>query len=52
MMNAYSRPTAGEAYQEGDFLVRFHGCTKTGEKSCQQEAIRYNEQWRKAFAAA
>lgn len=52
MMNAYSRPTQGEVYQDGDFVVRFAGCTKTGEKSCQQEAIRFSDQWRKAFEAA
>lgn len=38
-------------YEAGDFVVRFDGCTKTGETSCQQEAMRY-EQWREAFAAA
>ncbi|SPO03409.1 related to alpha-1,2-galactosyltransferase [Cephalotrichum gorgonifer] len=51
-MNSYSDSTLGEAYAEGDFVVRFPGCTGTGEKSCQQEASRYNERWRKAFASA
>lgn len=50
-INAYSHSERGEAYEAGDFVVRFDGCTKTGETSCQQEAMRYG-QWREAFAAA
>ena len=52
MLNSYSHPDHGEEYQEGDFVVRFSGCTKTGEGSCQQEAIRFDERWRKAFGLA
>ena len=51
-INSYSYPTRGEEYQEGDFVVRFNGCTKSGDKSCQQEALRYKDQWRKAFGIA
>jgi mannan polymerase II complex MNN11 subunit len=51
-INSYSQQAAGQAYVDGDFVVRFPGCEKTGAKSCQQEADRYAQRWREAFASA
>jgi mannan polymerase II complex MNN11 subunit len=51
-LNSYSRETLGQKYTDGDFVVRFAECTKTGDTSCQQEAGRYNELRLHAFASA
>ncbi|GAO19099.1 uncharacterized protein UV8b_07263 [Ustilaginoidea virens] len=46
---SYSRPTSGEEFQEGDFVVMFAGCSKTGQQSCQTESARYWGKMKKAF---
>ncbi|KHN97739.1 alpha-1,2-galactosyltransferase-like protein [Metarhizium album ARSEF 1941] len=46
---SYSQSDAGERYQEGDFVVLFHGCTNTGEQSCQTESSPYWEKLKKAM---
>ncbi|CAI4217311.1 unnamed protein product [Parascedosporium putredinis] len=51
-LNSYSRATLGAKYSTGDFVVRFAGCTKMGNTACHQEAGRYNELRRNAFANA
>jgi hypothetical protein len=41
----------GEAYEPGDFLVRFAGCMKVGLEACESDAARFTEQWRTAMGA-
>ncbi|TEA19568.1 putative alpha-1,2-galactosyltransferase [Colletotrichum sidae] len=50
--NSYNRYDKGDIFQEGDFVVRAAGCTKAGERSCEQELAEYNTKWRAAFKAA
>ncbi|KAF6816823.1 alpha-mannosyltransferase [Colletotrichum sojae] len=47
--NSYNRYDKGEMFQEGDFVVRAAGCTKSGERACEQELETYRTKWRAAF---
>ncbi|KAK9436646.1 alpha-1,2-galactosyltransferase-like protein [Metarhizium brunneum] len=49
---SYSKSTIGEQYQEGDFVVLFPDCTKTGDRSCQTVSSHYWEKMKKAFGIA
>lgn len=49
-LSAYTRTDLGEAYQDGDFVVMFAGCTKTGFQSCETDSSHYYEQWKAKFA--
>ncbi|OAQ71032.1 alpha-1,2-galactosyltransferase-like protein [Pochonia chlamydosporia 170] len=49
---SYSQSTVGEQYQDGDFVVLFAGCTKTGHQSCQTESSHYWDKMKKAFGIA
>lgn len=49
---SYSKSTIGEQYQEGDFVVLFPDCTKTGDQSCQTVSSHYWEKMKKAFGIA
>jgi mannan polymerase II complex MNN11 subunit len=51
-INSYNYAIIGERYETGDMVVRFPGCTKTGDISCEQEAERFFPQWQAAFQNA
>ncbi|KAM0261029.1 hypothetical protein ACHAQJ_002468 [Trichoderma viride] len=44
-LGPYTRTDQGEAYQDGDFVVVFMGCTKTGHQSCETESSSYYQKW-------
>ncbi|KAK5989296.1 putative alpha-1,2-galactosyltransferase C8D2.17 [Cladobotryum mycophilum] len=48
-ISAYTNTDKGEVYQDGDFVVMFAGCTKTGQSSCETESSHFWEKWKKAF---
>lgn len=47
----YSSSALGTAYEDGDFVVMFPGCTRAGQKSCETEASTYWQTWKDAFGA-
>lgn len=54
-MSPYTSLEKGEqVYQPGDFVVRAAGCSKNGEgeKTCEQELVKYRGEWQKAFNGA
>jgi mannan polymerase II complex MNN11 subunit len=60
-LNAYNSASTGKEsryqeeelkYAEGDFVVRFPGCTVTGPTSCEAAAQPFLSKWRAAFSNA
>ena len=51
-INSYNYGVIGDRYEAGDMVVRFPGCSKTGDLSCDKEAERFLSQWQAAFAGA
>ncbi|WYZ37314.1 hypothetical protein EsH8_II_000820 [Colletotrichum jinshuiense] len=49
--NSYNRYDKGEIFKDGEFVVRAPGCTKTGERACEEELGSYNTKWHTAFKA-
>ncbi|OLN92272.1 Alpha-1,2-galactosyltransferase [Colletotrichum chlorophyti] len=49
--NSYNRYDKGEMYKEGEFVVRAAGCTKSGERACEDELKSYDSKWHAAFKA-
>ncbi len=49
IINSYSHALTGERYMEGELVVRFPGCQKTGDNSCENEAEPWLPQWQAAF---
>ena len=43
---AVSRASSGQ-FQEGDFLVRFHGCGTAPQRDCEKEMQGFYESWQK-----
>ncbi|KOS19154.1 hypothetical protein ESCO_001309 [Escovopsis weberi] len=46
---AYTSTDKGEVYQDGDFVVMFAGCSKTGLTSCETESAHFRQKWQKLF---
>lgn len=44
-INSYNTEESGEAYQNGDMVVRFPGCAKVGYPACEAEAAKYEKLW-------
>jgi mannan polymerase II complex MNN11 subunit len=44
-LGPYTRTDQGDAYQDGDFVVMFTGCTKSGEQSCETVSASYYQKW-------
>lgn len=49
ILGPYTRTDKGDAYQDGDFVVMFNGCTKEGVLSCETESATYYQKWSSAF---
>ncbi|OHW92677.1 galactosyl transferase gma12 mnn10 family protein [Colletotrichum incanum] len=49
--NSYNRYDKGEIFSDGDLVVRAAGCTKSGERACEEELDSYNKKWHAAFKA-
>lgn len=48
-LGPYTRTDQGDAYQDGDFVVYFWGCAKSGQGSCETESASYYKKWSSAF---
>ncbi|PTB63024.1 glycosyltransferase family 34 protein [Trichoderma citrinoviride] len=44
-LGPYTRTDQGDAYQDGDFVVMFTGCAKSGPQSCETESANYYQKW-------
>ncbi|KAL6882381.1 alpha-1,2-galactosyltransferase-like protein [Trichoderma longibrachiatum] len=44
-LGPYTRTDQGDAYQDGDFVVMFTGCTKSGDQSCETVSASYYQKW-------
>jgi mannan polymerase II complex MNN11 subunit len=51
ILNAYDQDESGDKYENGDMVIRFSNCPKTGEKSCEKIAQDYKAAWQAAFKA-
>ncbi|KAL7920431.1 glycosyltransferase family 34 protein [Trichoderma austrokoningii] len=49
-LGPYTRTDQGDAYQDGDFVVYFWGCAKSGQGSCETESSSYYRKWSTAFS--
>ncbi|EHK18356.1 glycosyltransferase family 34 protein [Trichoderma virens Gv29-8] len=48
-LGPYTRTDKGDAYQDGDFVVMFSGCTKEGVVNCETESASYYQKWSSSF---
>ncbi|KAK1596126.1 galactosyl transferase GMA12/MNN10 family protein [Colletotrichum navitas] len=49
IFNSYNRYEKGEIFKDGDLVIRAAGCTKSGERACEEELNSYNKKWRTTF---
>lgn len=50
-LGPYTRTDQGNAYQDGDFVVMFPGCTATGAQSCETVSSSYYQKWSSSLSS-